>query len=115
MSEATPTAVAERITMTGAIDDVFVVRDHVMLLVLLFGNGLEGDIRLTGNTAEAVEIARGLVLGTGSCRRVEPRPDSPLYREGDECYVQAPSTLVFLDPRPEPGNHVMNAKAGGDR
>lgn len=71
-----------------------------MLLVLLFGNGLEGDIRITGNTADAVTAARGLATGTGSCQRIDAPPNSPLYRPGDECYVQHPSTHVFLDPQP---------------
>src|SRR5262245_37701575 len=89
-----------RIMFTGAVAGDFTIARDLMSLVLMFGNGLEGDIRITGNTADAIEAARGLALGTGSCRPIEPPTDSPLYRAGDECYVQPPSTLVFLDPKP---------------
>jgi hypothetical protein len=88
-----------RISFEGADTGSYAVRENLMSLLLMFGNGLEGDIRMTGNTADAVEAARGLAIGTGNCQRVEA-PASPLYRPGDECYVQAPSTLVFLCPTP---------------
>ena len=35
----------------------------LQLLVLLFGNGLEGDVRLEGSSADAVVALRALVVG----------------------------------------------------
>lgn len=69
-------------------------------LALMFGTGLDGDVRLTGNTADAVAVARGLILGTGSCQPIEPPTDAPDYQPGDECYRQHDSARVFLDPVP---------------
>lgn len=70
------------------------------LLLLLFGNGLEGDVRLEGETAESVEALRGLALKVGSCRPIAPPTDSSLYQPGDECYRQHDTARVFLCPRP---------------
>ncbi len=69
-------------------------------LVLMLGNGLEGDVRFTGNNAHAVELARGLIIGTGSCSSIEPPSDSDLYQPGDECYRQPGTARAFLDPNP---------------
>jgi hypothetical protein len=76
------------------------VEAHLMHLVLLFGNGLEGDTRFTANTHDAVLTARGLIMGTGSCRRVPDMPEHPLYKPGDECYRQGSYAYAFLCPTP---------------
>jgi hypothetical protein len=76
------------------------VEEHLMHLVLLFGNGLEGDARFTANTHDAVLTARGLMMGTGSCRRVRDLPEHPLYQAGDECYRQGSHAYAFLCPTP---------------
>ena len=79
-----------------------IVPDEIFPLLLLVGNGIEGDLRLQGNTPAAVEFARGLLLGTGACRRCEPPPAAAvtLYRPGDECYYQHADGRAFLDPVP---------------
>ena len=92
-----------RVEGGDTIRDRFELPDHLMHLVLMFGNGLEGDVRLSGNTADAVDAARGLILGTGNCRPIDAPAaavDAPLHRAGDECYRQHEDARVFLDPVP---------------
>lgn len=74
----------------------------LMALAYTFGNGLDGDVRIEAETAEGVQMMRGLVLGVGGCTRIAPPgPDEgSLYQEGDECYRQHETARVFLDPRP---------------
>ena len=72
----------------------------LQLLVLLFGNGLEGDIRLEGSSPEAITALRGLVTKVGSCQPIEAPGDSALYQPGDECFRQHPEARVFLCPTP---------------
>lgn len=80
-------------------------QNSLMLLVLMFGNGLIDEFRGEGDCADAIGALRGLACGTGGARRSEPdaglRERSRLYREGDECYVQgggASPSLIFIDP-----------------
>lgn len=72
----------------------------LQLLVLLFGNGLDGDVRLEGSSADAVLALRGLVMKVGSCQPIEPPGDSTLYQVGDECFRQHADARVFLCPTP---------------
>jgi hypothetical protein len=82
---------------------------------LLFANGLDWQTRIVGDTPEALDVARGLARGAGSCQRVEPgkcltselKEGTCLYREGDECYLQGEVATgsyacLFIDPRPQP-------------
>lgn len=77
-----------------------VMPDDLYPLLLMLGNGLDGDVRFVGNTPDAVEMARGLIIGTGACRPMEPPTDAPLYQPGDECYRQHAQGRAFLDPKP---------------
>lgn len=92
------------IRIRGAEHFDLVVEQSLQLLVLLFGNGLEGDVRLEGETADAVEVLRGLVLKVGSCQPIDPPTDSPLYQPGDECFRQHATARVFLCPTPVSGS-----------
>jgi hypothetical protein len=83
-------------------NSAYSVADQVMMLVYLFGNGLEEDSRFAGNTADAILTARGLIMGTGSCRRVADTPEHPLYQPGDECYRQGDHAYAFLGTTPDP-------------
>jgi len=89
-----------RIRVSGAEHLEGELEQMLHLLVLLFGNGLEGDVRLEGENTEAVEALRGLVRGVGACRPIDAPLDSPLARPGDECYRQHAEARVFLCPRP---------------
>jgi hypothetical protein len=82
--------------------------DELMRLVLSFGNGTILEMRAIGETADAVEVLRGLAIGTGGCR---PRPltadeRASLWLADDvsETYVRdgARPTFVLLHPEPQP-------------
>lgn len=88
------------IRIRGAEHLDLIAEESLQLLVLLFGNGLEGDVRLEGATADAVDVLRGLTLKVGSCKPIDPPTDSTLYQPGDECYRQHPDARVFLCPAP---------------
>ncbi len=87
-----------RVRGAETIDTTF--EQSLQLLVLLFGNGLEGDVRLEGSSADAVLALRALVTKVGSCESIEPPVDSTLYQPGDECFRQHPEARVFLCPTP---------------
>jgi hypothetical protein len=72
----------------------------LLLLGLLFGNGLEGDVRLDGSSAEAVLALPGLLTNLGSCQPIDPPRDSALYWPGDECFRQHAEARVFLCSTP---------------
>lgn len=74
-------------------------------LVVMLGNGEYDDLCIESDSVEALESARGLLLGTGSAERVQAHPlanTSPLYRPGYEIYVQADRSVFFLNPEPRP-------------
>lgn len=88
------------VRIRGAVHLDTSLETSVQLLLLLFGNGLEADVRLEGETDDAVAALRGLTLKVGSCQPIAPPADSPLYQPGDECYRQHETARVFLCPRP---------------
>lgn len=79
-----------------------ILPDELGTLALMVGNGIDGDLRLEGNTSEAIALARGLLIGTGACRRSEAPAAGveTLYRDGDECYHQHAEGRAFLNPIP---------------
>lgn len=89
-----------RVRLTGAEQLELELEKQIFFVVVLFGNGLEGDLRLEGSSAECIEALRGLVVGTGNCTAIETPIDSDLVKPGDECYRQHPSARVFLCPTP---------------
>lgn len=95
-------AVKTAIRIRGAEHLDLDAEQSLQLLVLLFGNGLDGDVRLEGGTADAVEVLRALTLGVGSCAPIAAPTDSSLYVAGDECFRQHPTARVFLCPTPVP-------------
>ncbi|HUQ06897.1 MAG TPA: hypothetical protein VM261_30610 [Kofleriaceae bacterium] len=97
---AVPRAETREIIYEGS--TAYSLADHLMMLVYLFGNGLEEDTRFTANTADSILTARGLIMGTGSCRRVADMPEHPLYQPGDECYRQGDYAYAFLGTTPAP-------------
>ncbi len=82
--------------------------DTLNLMTLAFGNGIIVEMRVTGDSVEALDVLRGMALGVGNCRRVElsegQRERLWLYRDGDDCYVQGEANpgYVFVDPMPKP-------------
>ncbi len=78
------------------------------LMALAFGNGIIVEMRVTGDSIEALDLLRSMAQGVGNCRRVQLSEDERaglwLYREGDECYAQGASSpgYVFVDPVPKP-------------
>ena len=87
------------VRLSGAENLELDLERSLQLLVLLLGNGLEGDVRMVADTSEGVEALRALVLKVGSCTRIEPPGEPSLYQLGDECYRQHPGARVFLSPR----------------
>ncbi|MCE9573191.1 MAG: hypothetical protein K8W52_08545 [Deltaproteobacteria bacterium] len=88
------------VRMAGEFASTFTMPDQVTHMVLAFGNGLEGDARITCSDAEAVQLARRIAIGSGGCRRIAPPTDTALYRPGDECYRQHGTARLFLSPIP---------------
>lgn len=84
------------------------VSGQLMVLYLMVANGLEGDVRMVGETADAVAALRGLLLGAGSCEAIDPPTCAPLYRPGDECFRQHAKARAFLDPRPRLAGSVLS-------
>jgi hypothetical protein len=85
-------------------------KNLLMLAYLHFANGLDWQTRIEGDTQEALDVARGLARGAGSCQRLasmncltpELKEGRCLYQEGDECYLQgeaATGSLLFIDPK----------------
>lgn len=76
------------------------------MMALAFGNGIIVELRVTGDSAGALDYLRDMAIKVGSCRRVELTDDQKaklwLYRDGDEVYLQGASNYVFVDPVPKP-------------
>jgi len=78
------------------------------LMTLAFGNGIIVEMRVTGDSAEALNVLRSMALGVGKCRKVELSDEERarlwLYRDGDACYAQGEANpgYVFVDPVPKP-------------
>ena len=78
------------------------------LMTLAFGNGIIVEMRVTGDSAEALNVLRSMALDIGKCRRVELSEEQRarlwLFRDGDECYAQGDVKpgYVFVEPVPKP-------------
>lgn len=86
----------------------------LFVLLVMLGNGEYDDLCIESDSAEALESARGLLLGTGGAERVHDHPlanSSPLYRPGYEIYVQADRSVFFLNPEPRPALFHSNMAA----
>lgn len=83
-------------------------KDTLYIMVLAFGNGIIVEMRATGDSEDALELLRGVALGTGNCRRIEITDELCarlwLCRDGDECYAQGEINpgYIFIDPVPKP-------------
>lgn len=84
----------------GADQSTFRLPRDVLELVLLFGNGLEGDLRIWGNTSDAIELARQMIVKTGNCIPCQFPISTNLGESTDECFEQSSGFYVFLNPQP---------------
>lgn len=77
------------------------------MILLAFGNGIIVELRVTGDSEEALDMLRLTAQKVGHCRAAELSEDQRarlwLYRDGDECYVQGDNSgFIFVDPVPKP-------------
>jgi hypothetical protein len=89
-----------RVWLTGAEQLELELERSLLLLLVLFGNGLDGDVRFEGSSPECIDALRGLVVGTGNCVPIAAPADSALWQPGDECYRQQDAARVFLCTTP---------------
>jgi hypothetical protein len=77
-------------------------------LVVLFGNGVIGELRAVSEDAVALQLLQRIILGPGACQPHQLTDDEHrylwLYQPGDECYLQQgePPGFVFVNPIPQP-------------
>ena len=89
-------------------DELFQVLDlskgqnYLTALYLFFANGLPKEVRIEGDSEEALEIVKGVAQGGGSCDLVEIpeeiKKNLKLYKPGDECYEQWEKHYCFINP-----------------
>jgi len=77
-------------------------------LIVLFGNGVIGELRAEGEDTVALQLLQRIILGPGACQPHQLTGDEDmrvwLYQPGDECYLQEgePPGYVFVNPVPQP-------------
>ncbi|MCL4264398.1 MAG: hypothetical protein KJ069_14335 [Anaerolineae bacterium] len=83
-------------------------QNHVMGIVLSYGNGVILELRAEGENEEAIEFLRRIALSTGQSIKIELSSEEKqnlwLYHEGDECYRQPmrEGGYTFINPEPQP-------------
>lgn len=78
---------------------------HLFLLVVMLGNGEFDEVLVQADSAEAVEVVRGLLTGTGGASLTPVGEDdaaSPAFRTGHALYKQLDAGRFFVDPDPRP-------------
>ena len=88
--------------------ETFDLENDLMNLYLEIANGVVLEMRAQGDSAEAVDVLRGLIRGAGSGQAVELTPAEKeqlwLIAAGCEIYKQGPRDaeggFFFLDPNP---------------
>jgi len=77
-------------------------------MIVLFGNGVIGELRAEGEDAVALHLLQRIILGPGACQPHQLADHEHgqlwLYQPGDECYRQegAPPGYIFVNPIPQP-------------
>jgi hypothetical protein len=74
-------------------------RHIIYRLFLGFGNGVFGDMRVIGDSDEALQLFRGIMRSGGyQAGHISEPQRHRLYQAGDECY----GGFVCVDPTPHP-------------
>jgi hypothetical protein len=83
---------------------------NLMGLYLTLANGIILELKIEGDTVEAVNIIRGMLRGVGSTKPVTLSETEKeklwLFEEGFENYQQGNGTspgYIFVNPVPQPG------------
>ena len=65
-------------------------------ILLGFGNGIFLEMRVIGDSEEALKRFRA-IMKAGGYDETTPKSQAWLYQSGDECY----GGFVFIDPKPQ--------------
>ena len=86
-------------------------------MIVLFGNGVIGELRAEGEDTMALQLLQQIILGPGACQSHQLTDDEHmrvwLFQPGDACYLQAgePPGYVFVNPIPQPHLFVQHRSA----
>src|SRR5688572_10418468 len=74
-------------------------RQELYGIFLGFGNGVFDEMRVVGDSPEALNLFRGIMRSGGySAAPLAGSSRYGLYQPGDECFA----SFVFIDPTPRP-------------
>ena len=84
--------------------------DELTSLYLSFANGVIIEMKIEGDSEEAIKLIQRLALGAGSCKLIDMLSNEEkerlwLYEEEYECYRQGSSPeagYIFVNPKPQP-------------
>jgi hypothetical protein len=68
----------------------------IQTLVLVFGNGVWGEVHVIGESHEALNILRTILKRGGYSPTEAPFQGATLYQQGNECW----EGFIFIDPTP---------------
>ena len=81
-------------------------RNVLLLLYKMIADGIVLEMRIEGESAEALEVIKGMLRGGGSCQQItlsmEKAKDLWLYEEGYEVFLQGEDGYFFVNPIPQP-------------
>ncbi len=81
-------------------------REWLLALYKSIADGIYLEMRIEGESQEALDVFRGILIGGGSCQQItlsdEQKKKLWLYKEGDECYSQDDLAYFFMNPKPQP-------------
>ena len=85
-------------------------QDNLMGLYITLANGVILEMKVEGDTVEAINVLKGMLRGVGSAKPVTLSETEKekfwLFEEGFECYQQSGEKTqgyIFLNPEPQPG------------
>ena len=85
------------------------IAEHLLELVLGFGNGVWAEIRIVTETQEGLDAMRDLLSNGGSRPGATPKPRTTLLQPGDECWAG----FVFLAVSGKSMNECLSAATQG--
>ncbi|MFT3891751.1 MAG: hypothetical protein QM730_08980 [Anaerolineales bacterium] len=84
-------------------------QDNLMGMYLTLANGIILELKVEGDTEDALNVIRGMLRGVGSAKPVSPSETEKeklwLFEDGFECYQQGSGKTpgyIFLNPVPQP-------------
>lgn len=84
----------------------------LMMLYLAFANGTIVEMQVEGDSPEALEVLRGLLVGVGHCvpmtLSATERANAWLHADGYDCYQQGGRSpaYIFVNPVPQPEKFI---------